>query len=90
MLLFVSFLMGVLAVYLLSWRREPVVLFGYEVPLVAKQAFVVSLSLLLCFFTGATSMVLWVLMLTVIVTLGHALFRVPHEEELFGPQPDQV
>eukprot|EP00013_Stygamoeba_regulata_P024937 CAMPEP_0177665618 /NCGR_PEP_ID=MMETSP0447-20121125/21152_1 /TAXON_ID=0 /ORGANISM="Stygamoeba regulata, Strain BSH-02190019" /LENGTH=226 /DNA_ID=CAMNT_0019171727 /DNA_START=224 /DNA_END=904 /DNA_ORIENTATION=+ len=89
-LLFVGLAMGLLSVYLLSWRREPIVLCGWEVPLLAKQALVISLSLLLCFLTGATTLVLWTFGFALCVTLGHALCRVPHEEELFGPQPDQV
>jgi PRA1 family protein len=89
-LLFVGLAMGLLAVYLLSWRREPLLLCGWEVPLLAKQAVVIALSLLLCFLTGVTGLVLWTVGFALLVTLGHALCRVPHEEELFGPQPDQV
>ena len=82
-LLVLAVAMGLFSVYLLYWRQEPIVLFGWTVSDQHRVAMLLALSLLLCIFTSAASTLLWIGAFALVATMLHSIFWNPEEVDLF-------
>ena len=82
-LLFVAIAMGCLAVYLLYWRKDPIVVFGHSFADQHRIIVVLAMSLVLCIFTSAASTLLWIGSLAFVSISLHSALWTPAQEDLF-------
>jgi len=74
---------GGLWFYVFYVRAEPIKILNHEVTSREKTIFISAVAIILFYFAGVTSSIYWLGAITITVTLLHALFHIPQEENDF-------